>query len=122
MISTKKNKINQLILKVFSEFFRKKALELSVKEYIIISITLVQVTNDLSSCKIYLSIYPIKYRNQIFIECKNNSKFYRKYLGNKLSKKLRIIPNLIFVLDVSLDYLYMINNEKKIDNNTIYQF
>lgn len=123
MISKKKNKINQLILKVLSELFRKQSLELSIKEYIIISITSIEVTNDLNKCKIHLSIYPLKYRNQIFNQCKNNSKFYRKYLGNTLGKTLRIIPNLIFILDVSLDYLYTMHNEiKQKKNNSIFHF
>lgn len=113
----KNRKINQLIFKELSELFRIKSLELSCKDYIMISVISVQINNQLTSCKIYLSIYPDKYRDQIFIKLKNNTKIYRKYLGKKLGKILRIIPNLIFYLDISLnnlnlikDKLYKINN------------
>lgn len=123
MLSIKKKKINQLIFKELSEFFRKKSLELSFIEYLMISITSVKINSNLTSCKVYLSIYPKKYRNMIFNQCKNNIKSYRKYLGNKLGKKLRIIPDLIFYLDISIDDLNIINNKlQNLNKDSIYKF
>lgn len=76
-----------------------------------ISVISVNINNNLTSCKINLSIYPEKYRNVIFMQCKSNIKVYRKYLGYTLRKKLRIIPNLMFYLDVSLDNLHFYDNK-----------
>ena len=66
---------------------------------------------DLSIAKIYLSIFPNEYRVPIMKEIENNKSQYRNYIGQKMAKQVRIIPELQFYLDTSLDDVERIERE-----------
>jgi ribosome-binding factor A len=70
-----------------------------------INVSEVKVTGDLSIAKIYISILPSdKYdRKEIFKLLEQDNKKIRKFVGDKLAKKVRKIPELRFYFDESLD-------------------
>ena len=68
----------------------------------IITVTAVKTTKDLRYSKVYVSIYGTKYTNQVFEKLQNHSGFVRKNLAHML--KARIIPDIVFVLDDSMEY------------------
>lgn len=118
MYSKKQNKISELLLQELSKLFCKYSTKYSLNKQVIVSITQVNINANCSESKIYLSIFSKKYKNEIFNEIKKNTFFYQKYIFNKLGKLLRIIPNIIFILDTSLENLEQINKELKgIGNN-----
>ncbi len=101
--STRQNKISKLIHREMAEIF----LRINKTKYAgkLISVTIVRVTKDLGIARIYLSIYPSEFASEILSETELNSKQIRGELGRKLGKTLRIIPELEFYIDDSLDYI-----------------
>ncbi len=71
----------------------------------LISVTIVRVTRDMSIARIYLSIFPSEFSKEILGEIQMNSKSVRGELGRRIGKSVRIIPELEFYIDDSLDYI-----------------
>ena len=72
---------------------------------VMVSVTRARVSPDLSICTTYLSIFPSEKSEEILSNIKANEKSIRYELGTKVRNQLRIIPELRFFLDDSLDYL-----------------
>ena len=105
--NTRQNKISKLILREMAQTTLKiNKLQFPGK---LISVSEVRVTKDLSISRIYLSIFPSEYSKEILSHIQLNSKQIRGELGRKLGKSLRIIPELEFYIDDSLDRLERID-------------
>ncbi len=106
--STRQNKIAKLLqremaailLKLNRENFQGK----------LISVTIARVTKDLGIARFYLSIFPSEFSGEILEYLQNNSKALRGELGRKVGKSLRVVPDLEFYIDDSLDYIENIDN------------
>lgn len=72
---------------------------------LMISVTKVNVTSDLSIAKVYLSIFPNNLASSYFENLKENKSQLRHDLSQKMKNQLRRIPELHFYLDDSLDYV-----------------
>lgn len=72
---------------------------------VMISVTRARVSPDLSICTAYLSIFPSEKSEEILANIKSNEKSIRYELGTRVRNQLRVIPELRFFLDDSLDYL-----------------
>ena len=59
----------------------------------------------LSVCTAYLSIFPSEKSEELLANIKANDKTIRYELGTRVRNQLRIIPELRFFIDDSLDYL-----------------
>jgi ribosome-binding factor A len=101
--STRQNKISRLIQREMADIF----LQLNKSRYQgkIITVSIVRVTKDMSIARIYLSIYPSEFANTILGEIKLNYKSIRGELGRRIGKNIRIVPELEFFIDDSLDYI-----------------
>ena len=71
----------------------------------LISVSVVRVTKDLGIARVYLSIFPSEFGEEILSEIRTLTKHIRGDLGRKVGKSLRVIPNLEFYIDDSLDYI-----------------
>ncbi|SDE19746.1 30S ribosome-binding factor RbfA [Riemerella columbipharyngis] len=111
MESNRQRKIAQIIQEDFSELFRKQAAD-SSKQFLI-TVSEVKVSADLGIAKIYLSIFPQKYRDGIMKEIEANKSQYRNYMGQKMRSQIRVIPQLNFYLDTTLDDVERIDKELK---------
>jgi ribosome-binding factor A len=78
---------------------------------LMISVTKVNVTSDLSIAKVYLSIFPNNLASSYFENLKENKSQLRHDLSQKMKNQLRRIPELHFYLDDSLDYIEAIEKE-----------
>jgi len=72
---------------------------------VIISVTKVSVTTDLSLAKVYLSIFPNEKRDELLEGIKTNTVLIRHELAQRTRNQLRRMPELTFYLDDSLDYI-----------------
>ena len=72
---------------------------------VIISVTKVSVTTDLSQAKVFLSIFPSEKRDELVSGIQSNSKTIRHELARRTKNQLRRVPNLTFYGDDSLDYI-----------------
>ena len=68
--SNRQRKVAQIIQEDFAELFRKQAAE--SKQSFLVTVSDVKVTADLSIAKIYLSIFPQEFRQQIMKEIEAN--------------------------------------------------
>lgn len=109
MESNRQRKVAQIIQEDFAELFRKQAAD--SKQSILISVSDVKVTADLGIAKIYLSIFPQEHRNAVMKEIEENKAQYRNFIGQKMAKQVRVIPNLNFYLDTSLDDVEKLERE-----------
>ena len=67
--------------------------------------TRVRISPDLSICTAYLSIFPSEKGEELLENIRSNEKTIRYELGRRVRNQLRIIPELRFFLDDSLDYM-----------------
>ncbi|HOT88671.1 MAG TPA: 30S ribosome-binding factor RbfA [Bacteroidales bacterium] len=111
MDSTRQNKVGRLIQKDLSEIFQQEIRNL-LGNTVMITITKVKPAPDLSVAKVYLSIFsgaPID-KKEIVKTINLHTKDFRRNLGNRVKNQLRVIPELEFFLDDSLDYIENIEN------------
>jgi ribosome-binding factor A len=108
MDSIRQNKVSRLIQKELAAIFQHESRDHFRGK--MISVTVVRVSKDLSVAKIYLSIFPSEGSDEIMKLIKQLTPQIRGLLGNKVGKQLRIIPELAFFLDDSLDYIENIDH------------
>jgi ribosome-binding factor A len=70
-----------------------------------ISITKVRVSPDLSYAKIYISIFPSSDQSAILESIHEHSSRIRFEMGQIVRRQLRIVPEIAFFIDDSLDYI-----------------
>ncbi len=95
-------KIARLIQKELSEIFRKETARLGG---VLVSVTEVRVSPDLSIARAYLSIFPGDKANEVLENINRQSKTVRYELAQAVRQVLRKCPDLQFYLDDSLDYI-----------------
>uniref|UniRef100_A0AB33J405 30S ribosome-binding factor RbfA n=1 Tax=Prevotella sp. GTC17259 TaxID=3236795 RepID=A0AB33J405_9BACT len=74
-----------------------------------ISVTRVKISPDLGICTAYLSIFPSEKGEEMLKNIIKNEKTIRYELGKRVHNQLRIIPELRFFIDDSLDYIERID-------------
>ena len=69
-----------------------------------VTVSEVRVSPDLSLAKTYVSIFPSAKAEEVMKLLNDNVKALRGELGHQVAKQLRIVPEIVFYLDTSLDY------------------
>ena len=77
---------------------------------LIISVSKVSVTTDLSVATVHLSIFPQEKAQETLVAIKSNAVLIKHDLSQRVRLQLRKVPNLTFFIDDSLDYIEKINN------------
>lgn len=101
--STRQQKIGRQILRDLSDIFSKEAAPLL--RGAMVSVTVVRMSPDFEVAKVYLSIFPFDKHEQIMATLRENNWMIRKALGTRVKHQLRHVPELIFHLDDSLEYI-----------------
>jgi len=103
MDSVRQNKVARLIQKELAVFFQAQS-----REYFpghMITVTVVRVSPDLALAKAYLSIFPMKKDENILEQITHQAKHIRIVIGRNIRHQVRVIPELAFYIDDSIDYL-----------------
>ena len=103
MDSIRQNKVARLIQRDLCEMFQQECKEYT--EGAMLSVTAVRVSPDLSYAKIYVSIFPSERVEAVMKSLEEKNKSIRFILGKKVGKQMRIVPELRFFVDDSLDYI-----------------
>jgi ribosome-binding factor A len=103
MESTRQKKVSRLIQKEMADIFLKRGNEIAHGK--LVSITRVRVSPDLSFAKIYISIFPAVNQDSTFLSIQEHTSKIRFDLGQKVRSQLRIVPDIVFHIDDSLDYI-----------------
>jgi ribosome-binding factor A len=102
MQETRQNRIARLLQKELSLIFQSQT---RLMHGVMISVTRVRVSPDLSICTAYLSVFPSERSTEFLNNIESNLKTIRYELGTRIHNQLRIIPELRFFIDDSLDYI-----------------
>lgn len=108
MESTRQQKVSRLLQKEMGEYLQQNSRELLPGK--MITVTVVRVSPDLGVAKVYLSIFPIGESENPIEAIQAHSGKIRKDIGQKIRNQLRAIPEFIYYLDDSLDYIDNIDN------------
>ena len=106
MESTRQHKIARLIQKDMSDILLRYARTLHGT---LISVSEVRVTVDLSIAHIYLSIFPQDKEKKTMALIDENKHRFRGELGTLERHQLRIIPEIVFHLDETIDRMERID-------------
>lgn len=107
MESTRQAKISRLLQKELSEIFR---LQTAKTHGIIVSVSAVRTSPDLSVAKAYISVFPSEKSQEVLESLRSSARTIRYELGQRVRFQLRKVPELQFYIDDSLDYLENIDN------------
>lgn len=102
MQETRQNKIARLLQKELSIIFQEQT---RAMHGVMVSVTRTKISPDLSICTAYLSVFPSEKGEEILTNINANAKSIRYELGTRVRNQLRIIPELRFFIDDSLDYI-----------------
>ena len=107
METTRQAKISRLLQKELSEIFRAQTAKTCG---VIVSVTSVRVSPDLSVAKAYLSVFPADKAQEMIESINASARTVRYELAQRVRFQLRRTPELQFYLDDSLDYLENIDH------------
>ncbi len=114
----RQKKIGGILQQDLAEVLQKAATDGGLRG-VIISVSKVSVTTDLSIAKVYLSIFPKKEAQALLEGIRSNTPLIRHELAQRTKHQLRRMPNLEFFIDDSLDYIEGIERSLKGEDNPI---
>lgn len=107
MFTKRQNQYNKLIQKELGEIFVKYG-----KEWfgnMLVTVTIVRISSDLSQAKVYLSVLPFEKSNEILQIANHRQKQIRGLFGNQVRHQVRHVPELIFYIDDTADFIERID-------------
>lgn len=100
--STRQLKVAREIQKDLAEIIRSRGM--AVFGGAMVTVSEVRISPDLSVAKTYVSIFPSSKSEEVMNILQENIKEYRGELGRRVGHQLRIVPEIVFYLDSTLDY------------------
>lgn len=86
---------------------------------LVISVSKVNITSDLSVARVYLSIFPIDKGKELLEGIKSNAPIIKHELSQRVKHQMRKVPDLMFFVDDSLEYIDQIDQALKCEENPI---
>ena len=105
--STRQLKVGRQLQRDLAQIFQQQGM--SAYHGAMITVTNVRVSPDLALAKVWLSIFPSERGNEVLALLQKQVKTIRGALGRRVAKQLRIVPELVFMVDDSLDYVERID-------------
>lgn len=108
MDSTRQQKISRQIQRDIAEILQKELAD--TLRGTLVTVTTVRISPDLAYAKLYLSVFPFERSEQTLDLIKEKSWYVRKLLGARIRNQLKIVPELEWFIDDSLEYIENIDN------------
>jgi ribosome-binding factor A len=118
METQRQKKIAGVLQKDLAEILQRAATNGGIRGTLI-SVSKVSVTTDLSIAKIYVSIYPTTRAADVLREIQSLQPTIRYDMARRTRNQLRRMPELLFYLDDSLEYIDKIEKSLKKGENPI---
>lgn len=99
---TRQLKVARELQRDLAEIIRRKGM--AAFGGAMVTVSEVRISPDLSIAKVFVSIFPSEKQGAVMQILEENKKSIRGELGREVSSQLRIVPNIDFLLDTSLDY------------------
>jgi ribosome-binding factor A len=103
MTTTRQHKVSRLLHKELGHIFQREGNSIFAGK--MITVTAVRVTPDLTQARVFLSIFPAAEKASFTRTIGEHSPHIRHELGTRIRHQLRVVPELHFFLDDSLDYM-----------------
>lgn len=101
--STRQLKVSSELQKDLAEIIRQKGM--AFFDGALVSVSGVKISSDLSVAKVYVSIFPSEKTEKVMGIILENARALRGELGREVRHQLRIVPELNWYVDGSLDYV-----------------
>ena len=105
--STRQQKVGKQLQRDLAEIIRERGMAAFGGS--MITVTSVRVSPDLAVAKVHLSFFPSEKAKESLKLIETASKSIRGELGKRVSKQLRIVPEMVYYIDDSLDYVQRID-------------
>ncbi|MHC1707600.1 MAG: 30S ribosome-binding factor RbfA [Bacteroidales bacterium] len=103
MESTRQHKIARLVQKELAEIFLRESRRFQIQG--MVTVTKAYVAKDLAVARVYLSIFSTDDHDKILEQIKIHTREIRTIFASKVKSQLRVIPQIDFFIDDSLDYI-----------------
>ena len=101
--TTRQQKVARQIQKDLAEIIRARGM--AAYDGALLTVSGVKITPDLALAKVYVSIFPSAKAEDVMERLGEETSRLRGELGRRVAKQLRIVPELAFYHDDSLDYV-----------------
>ena len=101
--TTRQQKVARQIQKDLAEIIRARGM--AAYDGAMLTVSGVKITPDLALAKVYVSVFPSTKAEAVMDRLGDETSRLRGELGRRVAKQLRIVPELAFYLDDSLDYV-----------------
>jgi len=101
--TTRQQKVARQIQKDLAEIIRARGM--AAYDGAMVTVSGVKISPDLAMAKAYVSIFPSAKAQDVMQRLQDETSRLRGELGRRVAKQLRIVPELVFYLDDSLDYV-----------------
>jgi len=118
MESNRQKKISKILQQDLAEILQGAASNGGLMG-VIISVSKVSVTTDLSIAKVHISVFPSAKGEEILAGIKANTPLIKHEISQRTRHQLRRTPNFMFFIDDSLDYIEKIDRSLKGTDNPI---
>ena len=106
--TTRQQKISRQIQRDIAEILQRDGAAIAAGS--MITVTTVRVSPDFGYAKIYVSVFPFDKHPQLLATLEENNWFIRRQLGQRIRNQLKVVPELQFFLDDSLEYIENIDS------------
>jgi len=107
MPSIRQEKVSRLLQRELGTYFQRES---SLFGGAMITVTVVRMSPDMGIAKVYISIFAAPDKNKVLEKVEHLKGEIKRKLGQDLRHNLRMIPDLHFYIDDSLDYAENIEN------------
>ena len=101
--SKRQKQVARELQKDLAEIIRRKGM--AAFGGALVTVSEVRISPDLSVAKAFISVFPSDKRDAVLQALTENVRSLRGELGREVASQLRIVPELVFLPDSSLDYV-----------------
>ena len=116
--SQRQKKVAGVLQEDLAEILQRAAIDGGLKG-VIMSVSKVRVTVDLSIAKVYLSIFPTDKGEELLEGIRSNKALIRHEMSQRTRHQMRRMPELLFYLDDTLEYIQNIEDSLEGKDNPI---
>ena len=110
-MSIRQQKVARQIQSDMAEIFQRDGKPCTLGT--LVTVTAVRISPDLSYAKIYISGFPFERGEEVLKAIEEKNWFLRRELGRRVKNQLKVVPELQFFLDDSLEYIRNIEEKLK---------
>ena len=117
-MTNRQKKINALLKQDLAEILHLFLRNENIQN-LIVSVSAVRVTPDLQVAKVYLSVFPFSDASRILSMMEEQDGAIKNSLAQRIRNQLRIVPNLLFFIDDSLQQIEKIDRSLQNPENPL---